>query len=157
MESATHEVCENCGGKIGALEAPCVWREQVVCRTCDAKLRELPALAPQRQAVPAQAPAPTPTTKAARQQALKQARARGAICQHCGGAMVKKTKAKRSVGGQIVLLLFSAVCGLIGLLSIPTLIGPLILWPAALAFLVLASGKRKVLECQACGATVARD
>ncbi len=34
----TIDTCANCGEKIGKLEAPNVWREQVVCAACHTKL-----------------------------------------------------------------------------------------------------------------------
>lgn len=39
MHSATTlETCANCGAMIGPLETPHVWREQVVCAACHARL-----------------------------------------------------------------------------------------------------------------------
>ncbi len=32
------EKCENCGKRIGELEAPSVWRHRVVCKSCHRKL-----------------------------------------------------------------------------------------------------------------------
>ena len=35
------ETCENCGRTIGKLETPHVWKENIVCRDCNSKLREI--------------------------------------------------------------------------------------------------------------------
>ena len=39
MVGVALEACENCGRKIGKLETPMVWQEQVVCRECHKVLR----------------------------------------------------------------------------------------------------------------------
>lgn len=43
--SENREICANCGEPIGALETPHVWRDQVVCKVCNERLRDVHAAA----------------------------------------------------------------------------------------------------------------
>ena len=40
MANQTTEICENCGGVIGELETPMIWKDSVVCGTCYKKLSQ---------------------------------------------------------------------------------------------------------------------
>jgi hypothetical protein len=42
MNEATLETCGNCGDRIGKLETPMIWNENVVCVACHAKLATAP-------------------------------------------------------------------------------------------------------------------
>lgn len=102
------ETCANCGGKIGRMETPYVYRDQVVCGPCIERLRRPP---------PAPGGTPPQYQPAAVEHVFVDTRPQWAsmatACPVCGSLKPAVKKAKGSIVLAILLLLLWILPGLI--------------------------------------------